>query len=62
MQATTGIENLDIGEEGEKENDDIAREDDYADPIANFLIVLKASETKRQYPKRLDVFALLHDS
>lgn len=47
---------MDIKEEDEKENDDITREDNYADPVANFLIVLKASETNRQYPKRLDVF------
>ena len=30
--------------------------DDYFDPVANFLIALKAPETKRQYPKRLEVF------
>jgi hypothetical protein len=57
MQATTGIENLDIKEEKEnKENDGINKDGDYADPVANFLIALKAPETKRQYPRRLEVF------
>jgi hypothetical protein len=26
------------------------------DPVANFLFALKAPESKRQYPKRLEVF------
>lgn len=30
--------------------------DENLDPVANFLIALKAPETKRQYPKRLEVF------
>lgn len=30
--------------------------DDDASPLANFLFALKAPETKRQYPKRLEVF------
>ena len=62
MQVTAGIENIDIIHEIEqkekKENDGIDKDDygDYADPVANFLIALKAPETKRQYPKRLEVF------
>ena len=55
MQATTGIENFDIKQEKE-ENDGIYKDDDYADPVSNFLIALKAPETKRQYPRRLEVF------
>ena len=30
--------------------------DENFDPVANFLIALKAPETKRQYPKILEVF------
>jgi hypothetical protein len=30
--------------------------DENFDPVANFLIALKAPETKRQYPRRLEVF------
>ena len=58
MQAATGIENLDSKiEKGEEKNDGVYKADgDYANPVANFLIALKAPETKRQYPKRLDVF------
>ena len=26
------------------------------DPVTNFLFALRASETKRQYPKRLEIF------
>ncbi len=29
---------------------------DYVNPLVNFLFALKAPETKRQYPKRLEVF------
>ena len=54
MQATTGIENLDIKEE--KENGYTDKDNEYVNPVANFMIALKAPETKRQYPKRLEVF------
>ncbi len=30
--------------------------DDCVNPITNFLFALKAPETKRQYPRRLEVF------
>lgn len=43
---------VDIGEEVE----DVEKDESFIDPVANFLIALKASETKRQYPKRLEVF------
>jgi hypothetical protein len=31
-------------------------DDDYISPVTNFLFALKATETKRQYPKRFQVF------
>jgi hypothetical protein len=47
MQATAGVEITSIKQE---------KDDAYADPVSNFLIALKAPETKRQYPRRLEVF------
>jgi hypothetical protein len=44
----------DILKDKEKLNYD--NKDETFDPVANFLIALKAPETKRQYPKRLEVF------
>ena len=48
---STGIEKVDF-----KEGQDITKDENYVDPVANFLIALKAPETKRQYPRRLEVF------
>ncbi len=47
----TGIEKVDF-----KEEQNITKDENYVDPVANFLIALKAPETKRQYPRRLEVF------
>lgn len=46
MQATTRIENVVIKQEVEEKNDGVDKYDDYADPVSNFLIALKAPETE----------------
>src|SRR3982750_3984633 len=59
MAATTALRTTNVEKEITKENqekiDDINKDENF-DPVANFLIALKAPETKRQYPKRLEVF------
>jgi integrase len=45
---------MEQGQALEDPNEDI--EDVDIDPIANFLFALKAPESKRQYPKRLEIF------
>jgi hypothetical protein len=58
MAATNVLRAANFGKEITKENqveiDDINKDENF-DPVANFLIALKAPETKRQYPKRLEV-------
>jgi hypothetical protein len=51
---TTNEAENDVIKDQEKLNLDNKEEN--FDPVANFLIALKAPETKRQYPKRLEVF------
>jgi hypothetical protein len=59
MQAATGIEYLDSKiKEGEEKNDGVYKADGdyYSNPVANFLIALKAPKTKIHYPKRPEFF------
>ena len=47
MQDTTGIEKFDAKIDEEGKNDGIDKDNsDYSDPVANFLIALKAPETE----------------